>query len=68
MMEKTGWALLALAALIYIVILAVLSIAAFPFGILGLIVLIGLGLIFAQVIKDRMSNKDDDYYSKNVDL
>jgi hypothetical protein len=42
-------------------------IAAFPFGIIGLIGITGLGFLLAKVIKDRLGNKEDDYYSDNVD-
>jgi Tfp pilus assembly protein PilW len=42
-------------------------VAAFPFGIIGLIVLTGVGVLFIKVLKDRLNNKEDDYYSKNVD-
>ena len=27
----------------------------------------GFGLLFVQVVLDRLGNKEDDYYSKNVD-
>jgi len=41
--------------------------AAVPFGALGLIP-IGLVLgLLAAVIYQRLTNKEDDYYSKNVD-
>lgn len=42
-------------------------IAAFLYGIIGLIAFIGVGFLFVRVIKDRLENKEDDYYSKHVD-
>lgn len=65
-MERIGYLLLALAAIIWIVLLFIGLISLFPAGFIGLIVLIGVGLLLAKVIKDRINNKDDDYYSKNI--
>ena len=42
-------------------------IAAFPWGLIGLVALLGVGLLFAKVLQDRLANKEDDYYSKNVE-
>ena len=65
-MERIGYLLLALAAIIWIVLLFIGLISLFPAGLIGLLVLIGVGLLLAKVIKDRINNKDDDYYSKNI--
>ena len=42
-------------------------IAALPYGLIGLVAIIGLGFLFAKVIKDRLENKEDDHYSDNVE-
>lgn len=42
-------------------------IAAFPVGIIGFIAIIGIGLLFAKVVQERLANKEDDYYSKNIE-
>jgi len=42
-------------------------IQAFPEGIIGFIVIAGVGLLFIKVVRDRMKNKEDDYYDKNVE-
>ncbi len=42
-------------------------IALFPWGLIGLIPLTGMAILVFVVIRDRLRNKDDDYYSKNVD-
>jgi len=65
-MERIGYLLLALAAIIWIVLLFIGLISLFPAGLIGLLALIGVGLLLAKVIKDRINNKDDDYYSKNI--
>ena len=66
-MEYIGYALLAIVALTWIVVLFVGLIAAFPYGIIGLVAIVGIGLLFAKVIKDRIENKEDDHYSENVE-
>ena len=42
-------------------------IAAFPYGIIILIALLGVGSLLVKVIKERLASKEDDYYSKNVE-
>lgn len=42
-------------------------IALMPYGLVGLIGLAGIAIMVFVVIRDRMTNKEDDYYSKNVD-
>ncbi|QTA89881.1 hypothetical protein [Desulfonema magnum] len=66
-MEKIGYILLLIVAGIYLIGMLVGMIAAFPFGLIGLLAIIGVGLLFAKVVKDRLENKEDDYYSKNVE-
>ncbi|MBN1253547.1 MAG: hypothetical protein JXR51_06095 [Bacteroidales bacterium] len=66
-MEKAGYILLAIIAGAWILAIIIGIIAAFPFGLIGLIAITGIGLLFAKVVKDRLSNKEDDYYSNNVD-
>lgn len=66
-MEKTGLGLLAIVAIIYIIFLIVASVLAFPAGLISLLVIGACGLLFLQVLKDRLSNEEDDYYSKNVE-
>ncbi len=66
-MERIGYILLSVIAIAWILGIIAGMIAAFPFGLIGLIVLSGIGFLFAKVVKDRINNKEDDYYSKNVD-
>lgn len=67
LLEKTGLLLLGGVVVVYIGLLVVMSIAVFPAGILGLAAILGSALIFTQVLKDRLTNAEDDYYAKNVD-
>jgi hypothetical protein len=66
-MEYIGYILLAIVALCWLIAMIVGMIVAFPWGIIGLIAIIGFGFLFAKVIKDRLANKEDDHYSKTVD-
>jgi len=66
-MEKTGYFLLGIVAVIWIFAIIIGMIAAFPFGLIGLIAIVGIGILFIKVLSDRLENKEDDYYSKNVD-
>lgn len=65
--EKVGYSCLGIIAILYIVGLLIGVIASFPYGLLGLIVIVGIGALAVKVVKERLSNKEDDYYSKNVD-
>ena len=65
-MEKIGYFLIGSVALVWIVGMVAGMIVAFPYGIIGLVVLAGFGLLFAKVLKERLSSKEDDYYSKNI--
>jgi hypothetical protein len=66
-MERAGYAILLALAVLWILGIVVGMIAAFPAGLIGLVALLGIGLLFTKVLKDRLSSKEDEYYSKNVD-
>lgn len=67
MLEKIGYTFLVVALIIWIYLLIKGLISALPEGLIGFIVIIGLGFLFLKVVKDRLNNKEDDYYHKNVD-
>lgn len=66
-MENIGYFLLGIVAVIWIIAVIIGVIVAFPFGLIGLLAILGFGFLFAKVIKDRMENKEDDHYSKTID-
>ena len=66
-MEKIGFGLLILTLLLYVMAMLGGIIAAFPWGLIGLIPITGFGLLFLKVLNERLNNAEDDYYSKNVD-
>jgi len=65
--EKLGYTLLAIIAIIYLIAMLVGMISVFPFGLLGLLLIAGIGVLMVKVIKERLKNKEDDYYSKEID-
>jgi uncharacterized SAM-binding protein YcdF (DUF218 family) len=66
-MEQAGYVLLSIVVIIWIVGIFIGLIAVFPFGIIGLIAIAGIGLLLIKVLTDRFDNKEDNYYSKNID-
>lgn len=66
-MEYIGYALLAIVLVIWIIALFIGLIAAFPYGIIGLIAIAGIGFLLAKVIRDRLRNTEDDHYSENIE-
>ena len=66
-LDQLVLAIVAIFALIWITTLVTGLLTSVPFGVLGLIpVAIVLGIL-AVVIYQRLTNKEDDYYTKNVD-
>ena len=66
-MEKTAYALLLSVAALWLIAMLVGMIAAFPVGLIGLVVIVAVGLLFIKVLRERLANKEDDYYANNVD-
>ena len=66
-LEKLGYVCLGIVALCYVVALLAGMVAAFPFGIIGLIAIVGIGALLMKVLRERRRNTEDDYYSKTVD-
>ena len=66
-MERVAYVLLGIVAVCWLVGMVVGMVKAFPFGIIGLLALAGVGLLLIKVFKERMTSAEDDYYSKNVD-
>lgn len=66
-MEKLAYIIFACLAALWLVAIITGMIAAMPFGILGLAGIFAIGLLLAKVLRERLANKEDDYYDKNVD-
>ena len=61
-----GYLLLIAAFFGYLILIIISLVDVLPEGIIGLLAIAGIGLLSIKVIKDRLTNKEDDYYSKNV--
>ena len=66
-LEKIGYAFLAVVAACWLTAVVFGAIAALPYGLVGLLGIVGIGVLFIKVLRDRLRNKEDDYYSKHVD-
>ena len=66
-MEKIGYVLLVIVAIVWIGAIIGGLVIAFPLGLIGLVGILGLGFLLIKVISDRLNNKEDDHYSDNVD-
>ena len=66
-LERTAYAILIVVFLAWLIAMIAGMIAAWPIGILGLLALLGFGLLAIKVLRERLNNREDDYYSKNVD-
>jgi hypothetical protein len=65
--EKTAYIILLLVALVWLVAMVVGMVATFPMGLIGLVVIVGLGLLFIKALKERLSTSKADRYSKEVE-
>lgn len=65
--EKIGYSILGTVALLWIVGMVAGAIAASPYGLVGLLAFVGVGALLIKVIRERLKNKEDDYYSNHVD-
>jgi len=66
-LEKIAYILLGSLAALYALAILVGMMAAMPWGIIGLMAIVGFGLLFIKVLKERLASKEDDYYAKNVE-
>ena len=66
-LERTAYAILIVVFLAWLIAMIAGMIAAWPIGILGLLALLGFGLLAIKVLRERLNNREADYYSKNVD-
>ena len=55
-----------IAAIAYIAAMVFGMFAVWPYGLLGLVVLGFVGILFFGVLSERLNNKEDDYYEKNI--
>ena len=66
-MEKTGYIILIIVTIAWIIAWIVGIFENIWLGIIGLVTIVGLGLLFIKAFTDRLASKKDDKYSKNVE-
>lgn len=66
-MEKEAYILLGIVMVAWLAAMVIGLVVAFPYGLLGLLVLLAIGLLLVKVFRERLQNREDDYYSKHVD-
>ena len=66
-MEIVAYVILTIVAICWLIAIVAGMIVAFPFGIIGLVVIIGFGLLFVKALSDRLSSRKNDRYSKDVE-
>jgi hypothetical protein len=66
-MEKVGYIFLTIVAMAWLGVVLAGLVMAWPFGIIGLVGITGIGFLLIKVISERLKNKEDDHYSQNVD-
>ena len=54
-------------AVAYAIALVLGLVLAFPWGLIGLVALLGFGVLFIKVLAERLRNAEDDHYADNVD-
>jgi len=65
-MEKTAYFILILVAAAWMIAWIIGMFQNMWIGIIGIAMLLGLGLLFIKALKDRMKNKKNDRYARDV--
>ncbi|MBA7549032.1 hypothetical protein ES705_41502 [subsurface metagenome] len=66
-MEKTGYIILIIVTIAWIIAWIIGMFENVWLGIIGLVTIIGLGLLFIKALTDRLVSKKDDKYSRDVE-
>ena len=66
-MEKIAYVLLIIVAICYLIAMIFGMIKTFPLGLIGFVFIIAIGLLLIKAFRERLSDKEDEHYSKNVE-
>ena len=66
-MERTGYFILIITAVAWIIAWAIGMFQNMWIGIIGLAMLIGFGLLFIKALMDRIKNGKNDRYSREIE-
>ena len=67
MIETIAYIVLGTIAAAYLLAMIVGMIAIWPWGLVGLAVVAAVGALFIKALRDRLTNPEDDHYTRNVD-
>jgi hypothetical protein len=65
-LETFGYICLGIVGAAWLVALIAGVIEVLPFGLLGVVALLGFAALLVKVVRERRANEEDDYYAKNV--
>ena len=65
-MEKTGYIILTIVTIVWIIAWIIGMFENVWLGIIGLVTIVGFGLLFIKALTDRLASKKDDKYSRDV--
>ena len=65
--EKVGYICLGIVAVAWLAAIFLGLVAASPASWIGLIGLVGIGVLFVKVLKERLASTEDEHYDKNVE-
>lgn len=66
-LERFGYVALGSVAILYVFAMVIGMLSAMPYGLIGIVLLLGVGSLVIKVSKERLENKEDDYYSDKVE-
>jgi len=65
-MERIGYIILITVAILWLALVIYGMVEAFPFGIIGILAIAGIGVLLIKVVQDKAKNKEDKHYSDTV--
>jgi len=66
-LETFGYVCLGIVRAVWLVVLVIGAIQVFPFGLIGVVALVGFGALLTKVVRERRANAEDDRYAENVE-
>ncbi len=65
--ERVGYTIFGVIACLYVMAMVVGFFTILPYGLIGLALFVGIGVLLMKVLRERLNNKEDDYYANKVD-
>ncbi|ACK41754.1 MULTISPECIES: hypothetical protein [Dictyoglomus] len=65
-MEKIAYIILSIIVIVWLLLIIVGSIMAFPVGMISLLLILAFGLLFIKVLKERIKSKREEEKYKDI--